>query len=97
MIPQNRPLDSLKTLFFKGDVLCPRPFPGALMRMWPISTQVNKPENDDPSIVEPIELATGPRRAGDRASILQTRGLSEHVEREPWFRHEHRPFGKAFR
>jgi len=29
-----------------------------LMRMWPISTRVNKPENDDPSIVEPIEVAT---------------------------------------
>jgi hypothetical protein len=28
------------------------------MRMWPISTRVNKPENDDPSIIEPIELAT---------------------------------------
>jgi hypothetical protein len=25
--------------------------------MWPISTGVNKPENDDRSIVEPIELA----------------------------------------
>ena len=35
-----------------------RPFPAALMRMWPISTRVNKPENDDPSIVEPVELAT---------------------------------------
>jgi putative SOS response-associated peptidase YedK len=35
-----------------------RPFPAELMRMWPISTRVNKPENDDPSIVEPIELAT---------------------------------------
>jgi putative SOS response-associated peptidase YedK len=35
-----------------------RPFPADLMRMWPISTRVNKPENDDPSIVEPIELAT---------------------------------------
>jgi hypothetical protein len=23
------------------------------------STRVNKPENDDPSIVEPVELATG--------------------------------------
>jgi hypothetical protein len=29
-----------------------------LMRMWPISTRVNKPENDDPSIAEPIEGAT---------------------------------------
>jgi len=25
---------------------------------WPISTRVNKPENDDPSIVKPIELST---------------------------------------
>ena len=34
-----------------------RPYPAAPMRMWPISTRVNKPENDDPSIVEPIELS----------------------------------------
>jgi putative SOS response-associated peptidase YedK len=34
-----------------------RPFPAQPMRMWPISTRVNKPENDDPSIVEPIELS----------------------------------------
>jgi hypothetical protein len=26
--------------------------------MWPISTRVNKPENDDASIVEPIKLTT---------------------------------------
>jgi putative SOS response-associated peptidase YedK len=30
-----------------------QPFPSELMRMWPISTRVNKPANDDPSIVEP--------------------------------------------
>jgi putative SOS response-associated peptidase YedK len=35
-----------------------RPFPSEAMRMWPISTRVNKPENDDASIVEPVELAT---------------------------------------
>ena len=35
-----------------------RPFPAGLMRMWAISTRVNKPENDDPSIIEPIELAS---------------------------------------
>ena len=29
-----------------------RPFPADLIRMWPISTRVNKPENADPSIVE---------------------------------------------
>jgi len=36
-----------------------RPLPAGLMRMWPISTRVNKPENEDPSIVEPIEVAAG--------------------------------------
>jgi hypothetical protein len=35
-----------------------RPFPADLMRMWPISTMVNKPENDDSSIIEPIELGS---------------------------------------
>ena len=35
-----------------------RLYPAELMRMWPISTRVNKPENDDPSIFEPIDLAT---------------------------------------
>ena len=35
-----------------------RPFPAGLMRMWPISTRVNKPENDDPSIIEPVQLAS---------------------------------------
>jgi putative SOS response-associated peptidase YedK len=35
-----------------------RPFPSDDMRVWPISTRVNKPENDDPSILEPIGLAT---------------------------------------
>jgi putative SOS response-associated peptidase YedK len=36
-----------------------RQFPADLMRMWPISTRVNKPENDDPSILESIELSAG--------------------------------------
>jgi putative SOS response-associated peptidase YedK len=35
-----------------------RPYPAEPMRMWPISTRVNKPENDDPSVVKPIELST---------------------------------------
>jgi hypothetical protein len=35
-----------------------RPFPAEPMRMWPISTRVNMPENDDSSIVEPIAIAT---------------------------------------
>jgi putative SOS response-associated peptidase YedK len=40
-----------------------QPFPAEPMRMWPISTRVNKPENDDPSIVEPITLATSAANA----------------------------------
>jgi len=35
-----------------------RAFPAEPMRMWPISTRVNKPQNDDASVVEPIALAT---------------------------------------
>jgi putative SOS response-associated peptidase YedK len=33
-----------------------RQFPAELMRMWPISTRVNKPENDDPSILDPVAV-----------------------------------------
>jgi putative SOS response-associated peptidase YedK len=33
-----------------------RAFPSEAMRMWPISTRVNKPENDDPSILDEIVL-----------------------------------------
>ena len=35
-----------------------RPFPAELTRMWPISTRVNKPENDDPSILGDWHCAT---------------------------------------
>ncbi|NJO34942.1 MAG: SOS response-associated peptidase, partial [Rhodospirillales bacterium] len=31
------------------------PYPSELMTMWPISTRVNKPENDDPSILDPVD------------------------------------------
>lgn len=41
-----------------GDESDPRdllqPFPSDLMHMWPISTRVNKPENDEPSILDPV-------------------------------------------
>lgn len=32
-----------------------RPFPAALMDMWPISMRVNNPENDDEGILDPVE------------------------------------------
>jgi len=35
-----------------GDLLVP--FPAGLMRMWPISTRVNKPENDDADVLTPL-------------------------------------------
>ena len=35
------------------------PFPAELMRMWPISTRVNKPDHDDPSILDPLERVDG--------------------------------------
>jgi putative SOS response-associated peptidase YedK len=36
-----------------GDLLVP--YPAGAMRMWPISTRVNAPRNDDPSILDPLE------------------------------------------
>jgi putative SOS response-associated peptidase YedK len=35
------------------------PFPADLMMMWPISTKVNKPDNDDPAILDPLEPVEG--------------------------------------
>jgi putative SOS response-associated peptidase YedK len=35
-----------------------RPFAADLMRMWLIATRVNKPENDDASILDPIQVTT---------------------------------------
>jgi putative SOS response-associated peptidase YedK len=35
-----------------------RPFPSEAMRIWPISMRVNKPENDDASILQPVEHLT---------------------------------------
>ena len=33
------------------------PHPSEPMTMWPISTRVNKPDNDDPSVLEPAPPA----------------------------------------
>jgi putative SOS response-associated peptidase YedK len=35
------------------------PFPSEPMMMWPISTRVNKPENDDASILERVDKPVG--------------------------------------
>ena len=36
------------------------PFPSELMKIWPISTRVNKPENDDAGILEPVQVEDEP-------------------------------------
>ena len=49
-----------------------RPFPADLIPMWPISTRVNKPENADPSIVEPIALESPYRTVATASSQSPT-------------------------
>ena len=51
-----------------------RPFPAPLMRMWPISPRVNKPENDDAAIIEPIEAATDAASLDDGVAFKRVRG-----------------------
>ena len=36
------------------------PYPSKQMKIWPISTRVNKPANDDESVLEPVETDDGP-------------------------------------
>ena len=50
-----------------------RPFPAEPMRMWPTSTRVNKPENDDPSILKPIEPSA---RVADRTPAVKSAARS---------------------
>jgi putative SOS response-associated peptidase YedK len=40
------------------------PYPSEPMTMWPISTRVNKPDNDDPAILEPAPAVAGPAEEG---------------------------------
>jgi putative SOS response-associated peptidase YedK len=35
------------------------PYAADLMTMWPISTRVNKPDHDDPAILDPVEAVDG--------------------------------------
>ena len=39
------------------------PYPPGLMKIWPISTRVNKPQNDDPALLEPLEV-------GDSSNLI---------------------------
>lgn len=35
------------------------PFPSELMRIWPVSTRVNKATNDGADLIDPVELNRG--------------------------------------
>jgi len=35
-------------------------FPSELIKIWSIGTRVNKPENDDASVLEPVDAEDGP-------------------------------------
>jgi hypothetical protein len=53
-----------------------RLFPADPMRAWPISTRVNRLENDDPSILEPVEPATDAAEivgASDQRNVVNAR------------------------
>jgi hypothetical protein len=55
-----------------------RPFASEAMRIWPISTRVNKPENDDPTILDEIVLGTALRekmagQTGIEAALMRSR------------------------
>jgi putative SOS response-associated peptidase YedK len=51
------PWDYVRLLSDDPDPRVMRLYPSELMQMWPISTRINKPENDDPLIFEPVEPA----------------------------------------
>ena len=40
-------------------MICSRPFAAELMVMWPVSTRVNSPDNDDASLLDPAARANG--------------------------------------
>ena len=58
-----------------------KPFPSALMAIWPISTRVNSPSNDDEHLLDEIELAKegglAPHKiASDCGSVLRHHSIS---------------------
>ena len=49
-----------------------KPFPAERMKMWPIGSRVNSPENNDEAIIEPIEplhFTRGPRGPDPELSL----------------------------
>jgi putative SOS response-associated peptidase YedK len=44
------------------------PFPAEPMVIWPISTRVNSPKNDDPTLLDPVVDASEPEPAGGNSA-----------------------------
>ncbi|UIO98939.1 SOS response-associated peptidase [Halobaculum sp. CBA1158] len=53
VLPRERERDWLDGDLAKSDLL--EPYPGDDMRYYPVSTRVNSPANDDPSLIEPVD------------------------------------------
>ena len=47
--------------------------------MWPISTRVNNPRNDDAAILEPVEVGGSPSTAARTVSLKTCRALAAHA------------------
>jgi putative SOS response-associated peptidase YedK len=54
-----------------------RPFPPELMTMWPVSTRVNSPKNEDRELIEPVELETDGLPIGSPAIPRANEGGAE--------------------
>jgi len=51
-----------------------KPAPDAAMRATPISTRVNAVRNDDPSVIEPVAVATAPGKPAPAKSVPPAQG-----------------------
>jgi putative SOS response-associated peptidase YedK len=51
------------------------PFPAGRMRKWPVSTRVNKPENNDPSILNEVQSEPSEARTPEAPEPLEIADL----------------------
>src|SRR4051794_34750237 len=54
-----------------------KPYPSELMTIWPVSTRVNSPKNDDPSLLDRVEDQAAP------SSGLEVKRANEAAGQEP--------------
>src|SRR3954471_7938563 len=49
-------------------------YPSELMRMWPVSTRVNSPKNDDPSLLDRVEDQAAPSSGSEVKRVNEAEG-----------------------